>query len=101
MIQPTKTIAIHGSYLRFLQKYPPSFNPRDRGLNIHRPFLKQNLRIEVRHNLLPIPNIHRPLPLLPLLKLHVICNKQAAENRLGCIGRKVAARTSLTSKPEM
>lgn len=70
-------------------------------LNVHWPFLKQSLRIEIWHNLLPVPNIHRPLPLLPLLELHVILNEEAAENRLGCVDRKVAARTSLTSKPEV
>lgn len=70
-------------------------------LDTHRPFLNQNLRVEIGHNLLPVPDIHRPLPLLPLLKFHIVFNEEAAENRLGRVRREVATRTSLTSKPEM
>lgn len=64
------------------------------------PLPDQNIRPQMRHNLLPIPNIPRP-PLLPILILHVILHKHPTHNRLDRARSQKPTRTCLTSKTKV
>ena len=75
-------------------------NPHPQSNNNPIPLPQKNIRPNIGHNLLPNPNIPRPLH-PTILILEVILHQHAAHNRLDGVRREETTGTSLASESKV
>lgn len=78
----------------------PNHNPHPKSNNNPLPLPQKNIRTHIRHNLLPNPNIPRPLyPTILILK--IILLKHTAHNRLDGVCSEETTGASLASESKV